>query len=603
MTRLLLAVLVVVGGLAPTVAHAGALESTSVPVRSHVLDDLGVVDYDGDEDLDIFTTNHLNRQSLLTNDGNGGFTESLSALGLDHAPDFPGWEQDGQAPAISAPGLYIYRAGDTVLEYVAAAPGPISGSLELLTGATVDNPDGAALTITSSTGADPGTRVDYSAMGSFRLVVKPDQGALPVSLTVDAPLPLAQVFVGEVKAQPSARRFTVTRRDRHGIAWADVNDDRRTDAFVVRGGVSGTIGQFNGLIQDELLLRSGSRFVDGQFGSGLEKGTCRGRTANAVDVDQDGRLDLFSSCSGSTPKLYRGLSGGGYTDESEALAAVRSKGTEYQWLDVNLDGALELLVAKKRRFTVFRRRGSGEWKRRQVLRGSQRGAVKSLAVADFDRDGDPDVFVGGSGANVLLQDVRGRLTDRNPKQFGLPRSGSPAVAWVDYDNDGRADLHALPQGIFRARRGTPGLFRRTGKATTRAGISVGIPQWFDGDGDGDRDGLIATHIFGEKDWPVELLVNQRRGRRWLQVELDGQLGNVEGIGARVRVKARKGGPVQTAWVGDSDSSRLSQGHYRLYFGLGELKTRIRSVHVNWPNGGHTRLKGVKPDRLLRVEQL
>ncbi len=603
MKALLLTALVVGLGLAPTVAQAGSLESSTVPVRSNVLDDLGVVDYDGDEDLDIFTTNHLEPQSLLTNDGAGGFTETLSALDLDHAPDFPGWEKNTQAPSISAPGLYIYRTGDTVPGYVAAGPGPISGSVELLSGTTVDNPDGATVTVTPATGADPHTRVDYSAMGSFRIVVKPDQKALPIDLTVDAPFPLSEVFVGEPKTQPPARTFTLTLRDRHGIAWADLNDDRRTDAFVVRGGVSGTIAQFNGLIQDELLLRNGSGFTNRQPGSGLEKGDCRGRVANAVDVDRDGRLDLFSSCSGSTPKLYRGVGGGAYIDESAALAAVRSKGAEYEWLDVNLDGALELLVAKKRRFAVFTRRSNGEWKRRQGLRGSQRGSVKTLAVADFDRDGDPDVFSGGSGANVVLQNVRGRLRDRNPRQFGLPRSASPAAAWVDYDNDGRLDLHALPQGLFRARNGSPGRFRRTGKASTRRGISVGIPQWFDSDGDGDRDGLIATHVFGEKDWPVELLVNQRRSRRWLQVELDGLPGNVEGVGARVKVRARRGGAVQTAWVGESDSSRLSQGHYRLYFGLGNLKSRVHSVRVNWPNGGHTRLNDVDPDQLLRVERL
>ncbi len=601
MRRLTLAAAVLLSAMVPaSAAHAGGFDSTSIPIRNLVLDDLGVVDYDRDGDLDVFTTNHLERQSLLTNDGSGGFTETLSALGLDQTPAFPGWEDHPHAPNTSAPGLYVYRTDGIVLEYVAAAPGPISGSLELLSRAKVEN-DGATVSVGSdTTAAPPRTTVDFSAAASFRIVVRPAQLALPIQVAVDAPFPLAQVFVGQSAIKPPGREFTLALRDRHGIAWADLNGDLRTDAFVVRGGVSGQIAQFHGLIQDELLFREGGRFTNRQPGSGTDKGACRGRVANALDVDRDGRLDLFESCAGATPKLYRALPGGGYVDESAALAAVRSTGAEYAWLDVNLDGAQELLVAKKRRFTVFRHRAKGDWVKLQGLHGSQRGTVKSLAVADFDRDGDPDVLAGASGRNVMLQNVDGRLRGRNPRHFGLPRSGSVAVAWVDYDNDGRVDLHALPQGLFRARPGHPPSFRRTGKAATRGELSTGVPQWFDRDGDGDRDGLIGTHRPGEKVWPVELLVNRRKHVRWLQVELNGRPGNVEAIGARVRVRARRGGPVQTAWVGETDASRLSQGHYRLYFGLGKDKGRVRSVAVSWPDGGRTRLSRVKPNPPLSV---
>ena len=99
---------------------------------------------------------------------------------------------------------------------------------------------------------------------------------------------------------------------------------------------------------------------------------------------------------------------------------------------------------------------------------------------------------------------------------------------------------------------------------------------------------------------MELLVNRRKPSRWLQVEMVGRAGNLEAIGGRVQVRARKDGPVQTGWVGENDTSRLSSGHYRLYFGLGGDKGRVRSVKVSWPDGGRTVLSKVRGDRLLHA---
>jgi hypothetical protein len=64
------------------------------------------------------------------------------------------------------------------------------------------------------------------------------------------------------------------------------------------------------------------------------------------------------------------------------------------------------------------------------------------------------------------------------------------------------------------------------------------------------------------------------------VELTASPGNRQAIGAKVSaaVPAR----THTQWVGRNDGSHLSQGHYRLYFGLGGA-TPV-SVKVTWPDG-------------------
>jgi ASPIC and UnbV len=97
---------------------------------------------------------------------------------------------------------------------------------------------------------------------------------------------------------------------------------------------------------------------------------------------------------------------------------------------------------------------------------------------------------------------------------------------------------------------------------------------------------------------LSLLENIGPAGHWLEVELTGPPGNRQAIGARVSAAAH--GRTQTQWVGQNDGSHLSQGHYRLYFGLGGATSA--SVKVTWPNGSVQRLGSVEADRILRVSQ-
>jgi hypothetical protein len=57
---------------------------------------------------------------------------------------------------------------------------------------------------------------------------------------------------------------------------------------------------------------------------------------------------------------------------------------------------------------------------------------------------------------------------------------------------------------------------------------------------------------------------------------------------------------QTQWVGQNETSLYSQGHYRLYFGLG-LQTSA-DLTVRWPDGKVAHLPDVAVDQLLPVER-
>ena len=66
------------------------------------------------------------------------------------------------------------------------------------------------------------------------------------------------------------------------------------------------------------------------------------------------------------------------------------------------------------------------------------------AVADYDNDGDPDLFVPGVGQPTLYRNLgNGRFEDVTAAAGIAPSAWSVAAAWTDVDKDGRLDLFVV----------------------------------------------------------------------------------------------------------------------------------------------------------------
>lgn len=65
-----------------------------------------------------------------------------------------------------------------------------------------------------------------------------------------------------------------------------------------------------------------------------------------------------------------------------------------------------------------------------------------VAIADYDDDGDPDLFLSAVGPNRLLRNDGGRFVDVTSEAgvAGDPTAWSTSCGWFDYDRDGRLDL-------------------------------------------------------------------------------------------------------------------------------------------------------------------
>ena len=126
------------------------------------------------------------------------------------------------------------------------------------------------------------------------------------------------------------------------------------------------------------------------------------------------------------------------------------------------------------------------------------GTTLTNAFADFDRDGDLDVYVGFNGApNRLYRNNRGTFADAAVEAGVADARSTRAVAWADYDSDGDPDLML---GFAPGAASVLKLYRNDGgrftDVTGEAGLardSAAVRQfsWIDGDGDNDLDLFVA----------------------------------------------------------------------------------------------------------------
>jgi Na+-translocating ferredoxin:NAD+ oxidoreductase RnfD subunit len=172
--------------------------------------------------------------------------------------------------------------------------------------------------------------------------------------------------------------------------------------------------------------RLGFRFVESAKREGVDDPNA-GMGIAAADFSRDGRTDLFVTNSrGQLHAAYRSRRSGNepsFMDARSELAAVlgtRSTGWGASWVDMDLDGDLDLVVANgaipviglsknAQRVRVVENvadePGTAQFAPADEAAGLDRTPRvngRGLAAADFDNDGDVDVAVNSIGGKLLL---------------------------------------------------------------------------------------------------------------------------------------------------------------------------------------------------------
>ena len=597
--------------------------NTSPLTHTYDLFDLGVVDANGDRNLDLFTLNHSARQNFLLG-RDGTYQQKLSEWNLDQDYQFPGLEDTDVPPKFDRPGLYIYRQNFLLHLYSHQINSSVEGKLNLSLPVTVKSQKNSQVSIKEQLSSGVvATSVNFKLQNNAHLVLE-DFPEVPHTFEVSQDVPLSSIYLGWQKLPPQQHNFTLMWRDRHSMAWSDVNGDGKQDVFIGRGGIRGKISQLPETLNDELFIQQQDTFVEQIEQFNLVKDGCPARKSAWVDYDGDSDLDLYISCgrlgddTAYPNQLYQ------RQDNLNNLINVANQvgldlpGAGYfQWLDVDGDNDQDLIAAQGEQTTLYVNQADSF--QPQPIPGSTGGTLVKLAVADFDGDGDFDGYgVMEGGKNQLLIDADGILQFQAAADYGLPETGLDAN-WVDYDNDGLVELHVIPYGLYQQ---SNDRFQETGLLDLRRPVfSIWNARsvWFDADNDGDRDLLVAyqqtpsilqpqpslierikDQIFKRdtsRIWQSVLYKNRGGNNHWLQLNLVGASGNAEAIGAMVSVETEQG--IQSQQVGASPGSRYSQGEYRVYFGLGN-NSQISKIQVRWSDGSYQELKEVAGDRILTI---
>ncbi|RMI14695.1 MAG: T9SS C-terminal target domain-containing protein [Calditrichaeota bacterium] len=376
----------------------------------------------------------------------------------------------------------------------------------------------------------------------------------------------------------------------NAVAVADYDKDGYPDLLIASNHVNQPVKIFRN--------RDGSGVFDLVFSG--QVGVVR---AIWLDYNGDGYLDIFCHLPEGYPLLYRHNPDGTFTEVAGGMGFHPNSGSTSTAADIDRDGLPEIFCAV---YTAGNRLYYN-WAGADFIDISLaahvldfRRAVSST-WADYDRDGDLDLYVANIGAtrNLLYANNGDRTFTDVTMTAGVADVGDGRTSsWVDVDNDGWMDLfttnHVNPNRLYRNNH--DGTFTDIASMANIASPQDGFDvSWSDFDNDGDVDVLIAGHFAGG----VALLRNEGGNQKnYLKIKLQGVFDSADGIGAEVALYA--GGHRQVQQLHGGNGARGQNG-LRLHFGVDTL-TVVDSLVVYWPGGTIQRVMNIPTNQLLTVSQ-
>ena len=416
-----------------------------------------------------------------------------------------------------------------------------------------------------------------------------------------------------------------------GVCAGDYDNDGYDDLYVTFWG------------QNRLFHNRGNgTFEDVTSSAGLLTPTRWGAGCAFLDIDRDGRLDLFAAnyidfdlktapvpdsglcrykgvpvacgppgLNGGKNVLYRNTGKGTFEDISTKSGITKAAGTYglgVSTLDFDDDGWTDLYVANDSNpSTLYRNKHDGTFEDIAVPAGcaySQDGkpqAGMGLALGDYDRDGTIDIFktnFAGDTSTLYANSGDGLCQDRTfASGIGInTRWLGWGVGFLDLDLDGWLDLflvngHVYPEveqikteAAYRQRKVVYRNLRngRFEDLSERLGPPITTPHAGRGAafGDIDNDGDVDVAVNNVHEAPSLYRLDTNHTASWTELKLVGTTSNRSAIGARVRIVIGTTTLVREVRGG---GSYYSQNDFRVQAGLGEA-TRIDRVEVRWPNG-------------------
>jgi ASPIC and UnbV/FG-GAP-like repeat len=578
-------------------------------------------DFNGDKYPDLWVSNHSNPPNLFINDGDGTFTEISKSLGLDnlhvdmHGSAWADFDNDGDQDLIQLVGggrgykhgkrlsnLLFQNNGGKFNEIAASKKIDYSdsrgrnplwldydrdGDLDLFIGASKRKDYTYPFTIFRNDNeifVDTKKFSDLNKMSvPFGILSDVNGDSIP-NLLFFGSLPSAY-RTDSFSFEKLKLEFLNRMRSANDAVLADFNGDLKMDIIVIK--TLDFYPQIN-QIKDDLIrclfisdtVEKGISFeTSAPFSIYLDKsklrlfnfsiivGNKKVELSKIIQILPEMKIDSIRNIKNDDFQNYIRI----YYDKSENkwnflskskrktvhLFAIKSdnmiQSTDLIGIDLNL---------RKRKNYYYMNTDSG------FINISKKSGINKLnsntrgiVVGDFDNDMDLDIYLVKSNSiknlpNIILYNNGSGLFEMNKHSYdaaGTMMGASDFAISADYNNDGFIDLF----------------------------LSNGLGNFY----------FIP-------DTTYQLFMNKGNNNNWIEIDLEGTNSNRDGIGAKVYVFA--GGKTQLREQNGGIQSR-AQNIKRLHYGLGKY-TIIDSITVVWPSGNVQKLKKIKVNQIIKINE-
>jgi enediyne biosynthesis protein E4 len=236
------------------------------------------------------------------------------------------------------------------------------------------------------------------------------------------------------------------------------------------------------------------------------------------------------------------------------------------------------------------------------------------AVGDYNNDGLMDYFMTNIRFNYfMVNQGMGKGFVNKAKELGMDFF---AISWganfADFDQDGDVDLfvsngdlnpNCVPMADFYFENdGTK--FNDKAKEAGLADYGIGRGSVvFDYDNDGDLD-LLVVNQEAVLAYPTpsftRLYRNDSAKGNWIKVALKGVQAESHGIASKIEIEA--GGKKMIREIDGGGSSHISQNSVIAHFGIGKAST-IDKITVYWTGGNKQSLLNTKANQLVIINEI
>jgi hypothetical protein len=217
-----------------------------------------------------------------------------------------------------------------------------------------------------------------------------------------------------------------------------------------------------------------------------------------VDYNSDGFDDLFMASAGGTNFLYQNVGDGSF--QRIATGQLITGGVQNRkscWADYDNDGDMDVFVPTSFNGRLFRNDGGTFTEVVGSPFDENTTDCGGASWVDYDNDGflDLSVVYIGSASHLYHNNGDGTFSKVAAGAFSQDVGSFASIAWCDFNGDGWQDALALNYGgqsiLYK---NTKGVFTRVTAPVTSAGSAAVTASWGDYDNDGDFDVFIGNNV-------------------------------------------------------------------------------------------------------------